>query len=146
MAKRLHGTGHLHVKWGSYYVRCRTSDGRMLNRKVGRVRAPGESDGLTRAQAEREFRRMQEAEERTPRPVRGAHVPTLDEVTDSLRRSLAIGGARRSYREGCESMQRVHISPALGDRKVTEVKTADVDSLASTMLQKGGRRSRYATY
>jgi hypothetical protein len=61
---------------------------------------PGESDGLTRSQAERAFRKLQEAEESSPRPVRGASVPSLDEVTDSLRRRLAVRGARRSYLEG----------------------------------------------
>ncbi|MGO9321173.1 MAG: hypothetical protein ACLQBY_10290, partial [Solirubrobacteraceae bacterium] len=52
------GTGHVYEKWGSYYGRWRTSDGRLLNRKVGKVRSVGERDGLTRTQAEREFRRL----------------------------------------------------------------------------------------
>jgi len=118
------GTGHLYEKWGSYYERWRTLDGRLLNRKVGRVRSVGERDGLTRAQAEREFRRLQDTEERTPRPVRGAEAPNIGEVADSLRQQLALGGARRSYFEGCESMQRVHIAPRLGSLTVSDVTTA----------------------
>jgi hypothetical protein len=51
---------------------------------------------------------MQDAEERAPRPARGSVVPTVDEVTDSLRKKLRLRGLRRSYLEGCESMQRVH--------------------------------------
>jgi hypothetical protein len=98
------------------------------------VRTPGTSDGLTRAQAERVFRRLQDAEERAPRPVRGAIVPSVDEVCDSLRQKLRLRGARRSYLEGCESMQRVHISPRLGAKPVSEIRTAHIEALASSML------------
>ena len=98
MAKRrAKGTGHLHEKSGSFYGRWRTSDGRQLNRKVGDARKAGSRDGLTRAQAERAFRRMQDEEERRPRPAREAARLTLDEAADSLRRQLALQGARKSY-------------------------------------------------
>jgi hypothetical protein len=63
-------------------------------------------------------------------------VPTVDEVADSLRRALRLRGLRRSYLEGCESMQRVHISPRLGDRPVSEVTTAHVEALAGAMLDR----------
>jgi hypothetical protein len=134
MPKRAYGTGHLYEKSGAYYGRWRTLDGRQLNRKVGRIRRPGESDGLTRPQAEIELRRVQDAEERAPKPARGVQSLTVDEVGDSLRRELRIGGARRSYLEGCESMQRVHISPRLGALAVTNVTTAHVEAVASAML------------
>ena len=137
MGKRGRGTGHLYEKYGSYYGRWRTLDGRLLNRLIGPVRTPGESDGPTRSQAERAFRKLQEAEESSPRPVRGTGVPSLDEVTDSLRRRLAVRGARRSYLEGCESMQRVHLSPRLGATPVAELTTAHVEALAAAMLETG---------
>jgi hypothetical protein len=41
-----------------------------------------------------------------------------------------IEGARLSYRQNCESMQRVHVSPALGKRRVDTVKGEDVERLA----------------
>jgi integrase len=137
MAKRSYGTGQLYEKSGAYYGRWRTGTGRRLNRKVGRVRTPGEDDGLTRSQAEREFRRMQEAEEHAPRPESGARVPTLDELTTSLRECLELRGTRKSYREACEYMQRVHITPHLGDRKVTDVSTADVEAFGRALLKDG---------
>jgi hypothetical protein len=137
MGKRGRGTGHLYEKYGSYYGRWRTLDGRLLNRLIGPARTPGESDGLTRSQAERAFRKLQEAEEGSPRPVRGATVPSLDEVADSLRRRLALRGARRSYLEGCESMQRVHLSPRLGATAVSELTTGHVEALAAAMLEAG---------
>jgi integrase len=135
--KRSHGTGHLYEKWGSYYGRWRTSDGRLLNRKIGKVRSVGERDGLTRTQAERGFRRIQEEEEQTPRPRHDAEVPSVDTVADSLRQRLALSGARRSYRENCASMQRAHIGPGLGAIRITDVTTADVETLAAAMLKKG---------
>ena len=137
MAKRGYGTGQLYEKSGAYYGRWRTSSGRRLNRKIGRVRTPGETDGLTRLQAEREFRRIQEAEEFSPRPEPGAHVPSIEELASSLRKRLELRGTRKSYREACEYMQRVHIAPHLGGRKVSDVSTADVEALGRTLLKNG---------
>ena len=136
-SKRKVGTGHLYEKHGSHYGRWRTLDGRLLNRKVGAIRTPGSREGLTDAQAEREFRKMQSEEERRPRPVRGADTPTVDDAADSLRRKQKLEGARKSYQEGCESMQRVHISPRLGSLPVTKVSKAHVEALATAMLEKG---------
>ena len=49
MAKRDYGTGHLYVKQGSYFGRWRAPDGRLVNRKIGPVRAAGaRGGGLTR--------------------------------------------------------------------------------------------------
>jgi integrase len=71
-----------------------------------------------------------------PRPaVSGRH--TLDDAADSLRQKQVIEGARKSYKENCESMQRVHISPALGRKPVDRVTTAQVEKLAENMLAKG---------
>jgi integrase len=136
MKKRNRGTGHLYEKHGSYYGRWRTLDGRLLNRLIGPLRSPGSNDGLTRAQAERAFRRLQDEEERAPRPARGAVVPTVDEVTDALRKKLRLRGSRPSYLEGCESMQRVHISPGFGAKPVSDVRTAHIEALANAMLDR----------
>jgi integrase len=135
--RRSAGTGHVYEKWGSYYGRWRTSDGRLLNRKIGKVRSVGERDGLTHTQAEREFRRLQEAEELTPRPRHDAEIPTVDAIADSLRERLELRGRRKSYRENCEYMQRLHISPYIGSRKVTDVSTDDVEALTRKLLKKG---------
>jgi integrase len=136
--KRDYGTGHLYVDHDrdAYYGRWRTATGRQLNRKVGQVRHRGESDGLTRAEAEKKFRKMQEDEDRKPRPsASGRH--TVDDAADSLRQKQVIEGARKSYKEGCESMQRVHISPALGRKSVDRVTTEQVEKLAEDMLAAG---------
>ena len=135
--KRPYGSGQIYEKWGAYYGRWRTPDGRRLNRRLGPKRAKGGSDGLTRAQAEQAFRRIQ-AEEATRKPVEPVvEIVTVDQAAERLRERIAIEGARLSYRQNCESMQRVHISPVIGKRKVASVKPEDVERLASRMLAKG---------
>ena len=135
--KRPHGTGTLYVKWGAFYGRWTTPDGRRVNRRIGKVRARGESDGLTRSQAERGLRRLIEAETLRPRASVEERPRTVDEVADELRGRLAIEGARLSYRQNCESMQRIHISPAIGKRRVDSVTRSDVERLARSMLERG---------
>jgi len=136
-AKRRYGTGHVYGKHGSYYGRWRTSDGRLLNRKLGRARGAGTTDGLTRAQAEKEFRRVQRDEEARPRSGAVERRLTLHDASASLRRRLALEGARTSYLQNCESMERVHLVPALGDRRLETIKRADVEALATRMLATG---------
>jgi integrase len=136
MPKRSYGTGQLYEKHGAYYGRWRTSDGRRLNRRIGPVRPPGTRDGLTRSDAERRFRRTQEEEESRP-PAPPGEAPTVSAATASLRRKLALEGARPSYLAGCRSMQRVQIDPRVGQHPVTKLKTADVEAMASAMLASG---------
>jgi integrase len=137
MAKRSYGTGHIYEKSASYYGRWRSVDGRWLNRRIGAVRSPGETDGLTRSQAEREFRRMQDSEEQSPRPVRGAPALSVDEMASSLRERLELRGVRKSYVEACEYMQRVHVGPLLGDRNAVEVDRGDVEAFGRALLKRG---------
>jgi hypothetical protein len=107
---------------GSYYGRWRTADGRKLNRRVGRIREPGSADGLTRAQAERAFRKLQDAEELNPSRRRDAPAVTLSAAAGSLRRAKALEGARKSYLENLESMQRVHLDAGIGSLALQAVR------------------------
>ena len=135
--KRPYGTGQIYEKRGAYYARWRAPDGRRLNRRLGPKRKPGSSDGLTRPEAEQAFRRIQaeEASRKLVDPV--VEIVTVDQAADRLRERIAIEGARLSYRQNCGSMQRVHISPSLGRRKIAAVTTEDVARLASRMLARG---------
>jgi len=135
-SRRRHGTGHVYEKHGAYYARWRTPDGRQLNRKLGDVRPQGARTGLTRAQAEREFRTLQESEARQPRRWPTGEPTTVTAAADSLRSRLAVEGARRSYLEGCESMQRVHIAPFMGDRPTSSVGPRDIETLSGQMLSR----------
>src|SRR4051794_35904816 len=83
------------------------------------------------------MRQLMEAEatRRTPDVVQ--RVKTLDEVLELLRQRLAVQGARRSYLENCESMQRIHVSPLLGSRFVDSVDRHDIERLVMAMLKQG---------
>jgi len=98
------------------------------------MRGPDHPKGLTGPQAERELRKMQEAEERAPRLSRGPEVPTVDEVADSLRRRLRVRGLRTSSHESYESIQRVHVSPYFGSRPITAVETEDIEAFTAFLL------------
>lgn len=135
-AKRRHGTGQLYEKHGSYYGRWRTSDGRKLNRKVGPVRAQGSRKGLSRAEAERQFRCLQDEQERRPLVPTELAV-TVSDASESLRRKLDVEGARKSYLAGCESMQRVHIDPQLGAMPVQEVKVTHIEDFTVSLQARG---------
>jgi integrase len=137
MSRRVWGTGHLYEKHGSYYARWRTTDGRLLNRKVGPLRAAGARDGLTRSEAEKEFRHMQAAEEQAPPRNRSAPAPTFGEVSVALRRQLQLRGSRPSYLENCESMDRIHISPVVWTMPVADIGPADIEAVAQPMLSNG---------
>jgi hypothetical protein len=87
--KRSHGSGHLYVKWGSYYVRWRTPDGSFRSRRLGNVRVRGEKGGLSKAEAERAARQMvggSAAETSAPEPK--TRSPTSTSVAEELARDL----------------------------------------------------------
>src|SRR4051812_4726446 len=135
-ARRAYGTGRLYVKHGAWYGRWRTSDGRRLNRRVGPVRSVGESDGLTRRDAEKRFRHMQDEEERHPTPAAAVR-HTVNDAADALRQKLALIGSSRSHQRNTETMQRLHIGPALGDRQLQKVTRRDVEALGEGLLARG---------
>ena len=94
-ARRAYGTGRLYTKRDAWYGHWRTSDDWRLSRRVGPVRSVGEADGLTRREAERQFRRMQDDdEERRPTPV-VRH--TVDDAAGALRQKLGLVGSSRSH-------------------------------------------------
>src|SRR3954469_10901298 len=133
--RRAYGTGHLHAKHGTWYGRWRTSDGRRLNRRLGPVRSVGEADGLTRREAERQFRRVQDEEERHPTARAERH--TVNEAADALRQKLALIGSSRSHLRNTERMQRLQIGSALGDRTLQKVARSDVEQLGEALLSRG---------
>jgi integrase len=110
---------------------------RYVNRRLGKVRGRGEKEGLSRREADRLLRRLMEAERVRPAPSIEERRRTVDDAADVLRDRLLIQGARLSYRQNCESMQRVHISPVLGKRWVETVTPEDVERLGRAMLAKG---------
>jgi hypothetical protein len=80
MAKRPHGTGHVYIKWGAFYGRWRGPDGRLLNRRIGRVRERDSSEGISRRDAERTLRKLIEAEAAAPSRSVAERRKTVDDA------------------------------------------------------------------
>jgi hypothetical protein len=55
-------------------------------------------------------------------------------VTDELRERLAIDGGALVVSPELESMQRIHISPAIGRRRIESVTRQEVERLGGSML------------
>ncbi len=136
MAKRGYGSGQLYTKQEAWYGRWRAADGRRLNRKLGPVRPPGTSEGLTRREAERAFRKAIDQEDQTPWTAAATRV-TVDDVARSLLARLALEEARLSYQQNCESMYRVHVAPELAERPIQRVTREEIEVLAEHLLSAG---------
>jgi integrase len=131
--KRSYGTGLLFIKHESYYGRFWAPDGRRLSRKLGAVKSPQRPDGITRREAERRFRKVQEDEARNPSHAID-RTRTITDGCESLRRKLELEGVSRSYLGSCLSMQRVHIGPFLGDQPLRKVTTEQIDNMTRALL------------
>lgn len=119
MARRTYGTGSLRVVGGSWYG----PDGRRIKRKVGPARTPGERDGLTRPQAEKELRRIRDAEAGTIAAPR----VTMGEAGEQLSMSLEVKGRKKSHRMTVASDLRNHIVPFFAAKDLGRITPADVE-------------------
>jgi len=118
MRRRGYGSGALYERNGVWYGRWHAASGARPHRRIGMTRKPGSRDGLTRNQAERELRRLMDAEELLRPPDRAA--PTLGELGEMLTSRLQTLGRKRSTIESVESHVRIHIAPWFGDVGVDE--------------------------
>lgn len=135
-SRRTYGTGSLLVKHGAWYGRWRTWDGRRLSRRVGPVREPGSSVGLTRREAEQQLRNLMLLEEREPTP-RAAGRHTVNDAADALRQKKRVQGVSKSYLATIESAQRRHFGPSLGQMPLRKVHRRDVEALGERLLADG---------
>jgi integrase len=126
VAKRSYGTGRLYVvvdRGGraSWYGSWRVGGSR-VNRKLWRT--PGNADGLTRVQAERELRRQVDAtiivakgQRRTVGEAGDAYIAHLENVMERKRTTIA------DYR----GYLRRHLAPFFGDRPMDRIDRAQVE-------------------
>jgi integrase len=120
-ARRGRGTGEVYVKHGSYYGRWTTPAGGRANRKLGPVRAPGSTAGLTKPQAERRMRELIDQVRTTSVPDR-----TLSHVAELYLDALVAKGRSRSHLESVESHIRVHLQPQFGSRAIDRISGDDI--------------------
>jgi len=134
--RRRHGSGSLVVRGDTYYGKWRAADGRQVMRRLGQVRPRGTRDGLTKAQAEAELRRIMEQpvlmvplqERRTIADVAEAHLAAKENA--GLKRSTAVG-----YR----SVIQAHLIPFFGDRRVDRLREEHVAAFDRHLRDQGLR-------
>jgi integrase len=137
MPRRSYGSGSLFVRADSrgretWYGGWR-ADGRQVKRRLGPKRMEGSRDGLTRAQAERELRRLIDSE--TP-IVHRARV-TVDDVGRRYVEHLRSLGRKKSTLEGYESYINVHLAPFFADKPLTKITPADVEGFSAAKAREG---------
>jgi hypothetical protein len=120
-ARRARGQGQLYIRNGTYYGRWRTIDGRRLNRRIGLVRADGQADGLTKAAAERAFRKLQDVEDHRPPPIAPEVRRTVDDAANELRRQLLLEPLEKVTRRDVEDVEAVMLAKGRKPKTVRNV-------------------------
>ena len=131
-SRRANGAGSVYIKHGSYYGRWMTVSGGHANRKLGKVRLPGTSNGLTRRQAERRLREL------------------MDEIVVVTDVSVTVGvggrawlealeakGRSKSHVQTVESHLRVHLEPFFKEKPLDRIAEADVTRLIVHLRRRG---------
>jgi integrase len=116
----------------SWYGQWR-QDGRLVKRRVGPKRSTGAADGLTKAQAEKELRRL--IGETITAPPRERIT-----VADAGRRHLeylATLGRKRSTLMDYESALRVHLGPYFASRAIDSLTADDVERFMAAKRREG---------
>jgi integrase len=136
-ARRSYGTGSLYVHTGktgrkSWYGRW-YSGGKRARRAIGPKREPGSPDGLTRAEAEAELRRLMH----DARAAQNRASLTVAVVGERLLRHLEIVGRKPTTLATYRSALETHLLPALGALSLGEVDKEHVENLMAAMQGAG---------
>jgi integrase len=135
MAKRSYGSGRLYEverKRGTVYYGSWWSGGRRVKRRIGAKRSPGQSDGLTQVQAERELRRMIEREVVRPSRERRTFEQAADAYVDHLEHVME---RKRSTIQDYRGYLNRHLVPFFGDRAIDRI---DAIRVAQYLRRKRG--------
>jgi integrase len=132
--RRDYGTGMLYPENGVWYGRWRTAGGGNAHRRVGEVRKPGSSDGLTKVQAEKALRKMMDGD--TGR-VLTDRTRTVEHVGQLHSRKLVGKGRKKSHTETFDSHLRLHIAPFFKDTPIEKTDSTDVERFMARLQKKG---------
>jgi integrase len=109
-----------------------TEDGGRANRRLGPMRKPGSSEGMTRTEAETRLREL-------IREVRNVSNPdrTVEDAGRALLERLEVLGRSKSHRETVESHLRVHIVPAIGTVPIDRLDEDRITRMAAGLRRAG---------
>jgi integrase len=130
--KRTYGTGSIIEKHGIYHGQWRVG-GRRVMRKLGPVRKPGTSDGLTRTDAEARLRTLMAAVTDPPVTER----VTVQDAGVRLIAHLKALGRKRSTTMSYESYLEVHLTPFFADRALAKITASDVEMFMAVCRDNG---------
>src|SRR4051812_36108732 len=130
--RRAYGSGSIFEKSGSWHAKWRVN-GRQVKRRLGPVRKPGTSDGLTRAQAEAAPGRVM-ANVTAPPVVERV---TVEEAGTRLIAHLEALGRKRSTLQSYESFLRVHLAPYFGARSLPRITPEEVEAFIAKCRSDG---------
>lgn len=136
--RRSYGTGSLDVRTDAngretWYGRWH-AENRRVKRRIGLKRTPGSRDGLTRAQAEAELRRLVAETRVAPRV--GVTL-TIGELTDRYKADLQRRGRKPTAIGAVDVAARVHLTPFFGDRALDSIRPEDVEDLVAMLEARG---------
>lgn len=138
-ARRPYGTGRLVEQNGNWYGRWRMDGGTRANRKIGPVRQPGSSEGLTRGMAERKLQAMI-AGEGTP-TVKIDRERSVEAVAWMAYERVVSRNRKASYQETFASHVRTHIVPYFGSREISRVTVEEVERFQAHLMRKAPTRA-----
>jgi integrase len=133
MPRRNYGTGSLRLVGQSWIGSWYGIDGQRIKRKVGAARAPGTREGLTKAQAEEQLRRMRQAEAAVPSTVLRV---TMSEAGEELSRTLDLRGRKKSHRMTVTADLKNHIAPFFEGKDLAKITPADVERYVRVKREK----------
>jgi hypothetical protein len=134
MARRSYGSGRLWSvkrKKGEVWYASWWAGPVRVKRKLGPKRSPGSSDGLTRAEAERELRRRVERDVVVARPARRTLQQAGEEYIDHLE---TVMERKRTTIQDYRGYLRGHLAPYFGDRGIGKI---DADRVAGAFSPDG---------
>lgn len=124
MPRRNYGTGSLRQVGQSWIGSWYGPDDRRIKRRIGAVRTPGASDGLTKAQAEKEFARLREAESIVSATARRV---TMAEAGAELSKVLELRGRKKSHRLTVAADLHNHIEPFFEGKHLAQITPQDIE-------------------
>lgn len=130
--KRAYGTGSLFERHDSWYGQW-LRDGRLVKRRLGRIRSPEFPDGLTRKQAEKRLRELMQH----LKPIDPSRDVNFAEAAERHVSRLEAMGRKPSTIQDYRSYLRIHLLPALGSRSLATITPQDLDRFQQVKLEAG---------
>jgi hypothetical protein len=132
--RRAYGTGTLYVQNGIYYGRWYTAAGGRANRRIGPVRTPGTTEGLTTKGAEAKLRQLMDG---TAGRVVSDPGRTIEHVGRLHAERLLGQGRKTSHVETFDSHLRIHLAPFFDQTPISRLQVTDVERLLAALRRKG---------